>query len=192
MRARLRLRPDVCWKGIIALELIWVLAGAAVLLLRSARPDASKTIAFLRAQDVAALPAETRAKLIADAAARVNALTFEESRGLRESRALFHFYRVLTSREKEQFAALVIEPGLRRIVEASRDVPAAEREQFLGSALYHAVIDFSTAQPPIDPETLVRIEREAVESYAASLRPEERAALAPLLDQLRKHVQPSR
>lgn len=192
MSARDATRTDAWLKATFAWVLIWTLAGGSVWLARSMKPTAAEVIAFLRQQDVATLPADHRELVMHDAASRLNRLGFAEMREVRQSRALFAFYRPLPPVEKERFCALIVPTGLRRIMDASLEVPADQRAAFLERALYFAVIDFSVAQPPIDPVALERIEREALRSYIADLSPAKRAEMAPQLEQLRSYLEPAK
>jgi hypothetical protein len=113
-------------------------------------------------------------------------------RSVRQSRAFFTFYRPLTPTEKERFAELVIPTGVRRIVEASRNIPRSERASFLENALYLAVIDLSTPNPQVDPDSLERIYRSAVNGYLQSLSPEEQSLMAQQIEQIRRCLHPLR
>jgi hypothetical protein len=184
-------RRVLVWaRSLIALALIWSIAAGVVVFLRSKKPTASEVIRLLRQQDVAKLPAGDRDKVLRDAARQLNRLSFYQMREVKESRALFAFYRPLTPTEKEQFAELIVPTGLRRILDASRDVPPNERAKFLRNALYYAVIDLSTANPPVDPKALERIEQAALRSYLNDLSAEERKAMEPQLKQIHEYLHP--
>ena len=181
----------VAWaKAAIALALIWSLATGGILLARSMRLTAAAVISFLRQQEIANLPAPARDLVIREAASRINRLTFEEMREVQANRALFLFYRPLHPLEKERFAALIVPAGLRRILDASRAVPREERARFLEKALYLAVLDLSIAEPPIDPQALERIEKDALRIYIHDLSLAERLEMEPQLQQLHDYLHP--
>ena len=192
MSARARIARRVWTKAAVALAIIWTIAATVVIMVRPVRQTASSVIAYLREQNLANLAANEREEVMREAAKRLNALAYPELRQLRASRALFAFYRPLHPLEKERFAAMIIPAGFARILDASRDVPAQDRARFLESALYYAVIDLSTANPPINPEALERIEREALESYERSLSVSERKAMEPQLQQVREYLYPKK
>lgn len=192
MNARSKAGLRVSIQATIALIIIWGIAGAVAFSVRPGRPTAASVIAFLREQDLSALSAAERERIIREAAVKLNALTYQEMREVRMSRAMFNFYRPLHPLEKERFAAMIVPTGLARILEASRDMPAGERERFLESAFYYAVIDLSTANPPINPQALNRIEREALVAYERSLSEAERKAMEPQLQQVRAYLNPAK
>jgi hypothetical protein len=185
-------RTAVFGRAAVAVVFIWTTAVGAVALLRSTRSNAENVIAFLRQQNLTKLDASGRERVIRDAASRLNSLTFDEIRSVRQNRALFTFYRPLSPKEKERFAELVVPTGLRRIVEASRKVRRSERAGFLENALYLAVIELSTPNPQIDPDALERIERDAVSGYLQSLTPEEKSLMEPQVEQIRRYLRPVR
>lgn len=179
MRPSAATRAGVLLRGGVALLLIWGAAASAVLLARSARPRTAEVVEFLRQHDVPRLSEDEREIAMTEAAARVNQLSYEQMRELRGTRALFAFYRPLSPTEKERFARLVMPVGLRKIIDASRQMPAEERSRFLEEAFFHAVVEFSAANPPIDPRVLEKIEHETLRNYIEDLSPEERRLLGP-------------
>jgi hypothetical protein len=168
--------------------LIWTLAGTTIWLLRSGEPSAGATIAFLRRQNIARMPAAERDIVMLEAANQLNRLGFLQVRAVRDSRAFFEFYQPLEPLEKEKFASLIIPAGVRRILNASREVPADQRAEFLRKALYLAVLELSTPNPPIDPEALKRLELEALKAYFGSLSGPESKEMAPQLKVIREYV----
>jgi hypothetical protein len=185
-------KVDVLVRAGIALLLIWATAGGAVAILHSRRPHAESVIGFLRQQELARLESDDRERIIREAAERLNSLSFDEMRAVRQSRAFFTFYRPLRPSEKERFAELIVPTGLRRIVEASRALPRVERAGFLENALYLAVIDLSTPNPQIDPVALERIQRDALNGYLQSLTPAEQSLMQPQMEQIRGYLRPAR
>jgi hypothetical protein len=178
-------------KAAIALVVIWTCVATGVSVARSSRITAAGVIRFLREQDVAKLPANTRELVIREAASRINRLTLDQMREVQASRALFLFYRPLHPLEKERFAAKIVPTGLRRILDATREVPRAERSAFLERAAYLAVLDFSIAEPPIDPAALERIEKDALRVYISELGLADRLELEPQLQQLHDYLHPA-
>jgi hypothetical protein len=178
-------------RAAVALMLIWAIATGSIFLARSMRPTASDVIAYLRQQDLTKISPEDRPRAIRDAASRLNRLEFEQIRQVQQNRALFLFYRPLSPPEKETFAALIVPTGLRRILDASLKLPRQQRAEFLERAVYHAVLDLTIAEPPIDPAALERIERDALRDYVEDLSLADRFELEPQLRQLRQYLQPA-
>lgn len=190
MSPRASVKADAWTRALFALVLVWTLAGAAVFAARSMRPTAADVIGFLRQQDVARLAADDRDIVMRDAANRLNRLTFEQMREVRNNRALFLFYRPLSPAEKERFARMVLPTGLRRILDAGRAIAPGQRAAFLKEALYYAELDLAIAEPTIDPAILRGIERDALKNYLGDLRAEQRLELEPYLQPLREHLDP--
>ena len=178
-------------RATVVLVLIWALATGGILLARSMRPTASGVIAYLRQCASTKIPPEDRARVIREAASRLNRLDFEQIRDVQQNRALFLFYRPLSPQEKETFAALIVPTGLRRILDASLKLPRERRSEFLERAVYHAVLDLSIAEPSIDLGALERIERDALRDYVEDLSLADRFELEPQLKQLRQYLQPA-
>lgn len=190
MRAHASARADVVVKAAFALALIWTLAGAGVMAARSARPTVASTIAFLRAHRVETLAPDERAEAMRGAASRLNQLNYAQLREVRNSRALFIFYRPLLPVEKERFAAMTVPTELRRLLDASRHVPAERHAAFLGQGLYVAGVDLTIAEPPLDPAVVHRIVRDALTGYFAGLDAGAKLELEPQVRQMRELLEP--
>ena len=176
-------------KAAAALLIVWLFAAGGILVARSMRPTAEKVIALLRQWDLSTLTPDQREQAIEEAAASVNRLDLHQARQVQQNRAIFLFYRPLTPREKERFAELIVPTGLRRILDACLKLPREQRSAFLERAVYHAALDLTIAEPPIDPKALHHIERQALRAYVEDLSLAERFELEPQLKELQGYVQ---
>lgn len=123
------------WGGLIALVLIWVIAGVIVAAVRASQPTPEKLEAFLKKNPISTISGASRAEVIAKAASQLNALTFEQRQTLREDGSIRDFFEQLTPEERSRFLDLTLPEGFRQLMNALNKMDEARRKKIVDRVL---------------------------------------------------------
>lgn len=123
------------WGGLIALVLIWVIAGVIVGAVRTSRPTPEKLDAFLTKNPIGEISGAPREQVIAKVTSQLNALTFEQRQTLREGGSIREFFEQLTPDERSRFLDLTLPEGFRQLMNALNKMDEARRKKIVDRVL---------------------------------------------------------
>jgi hypothetical protein len=197
-----RLRPLVF--AALALVVVWAATVTAFHFSGKARMTAEKVRQFTLATDLAGLSPAAREQAIADLAARVNALPFDERLKWRRTDEWKKWFAEMTEAERRKFIAATLPTGFKQTLEAFGQLPADQRRQFVADAIQRmredgaaginkSVADYgSSGPPPLSPELENQVRLMGLQQFYSDTSAGTKADLAPLLEEMQRQIQGGR
>ena len=188
--------PVWTW-GAIALVTIWGLAAGGIWIARSQRMTARKTVAYLETHRLNGLPEAQRAGVIAGMAERVNQVSFEERQKFRYEGRLREWFEALTPTERIHYIDLTLPKGLKQMMEAFNEMPAAKRKQIISRAVtdlnrVREETGHAAAEPALSDANLKQMVDEGMKSFIRDASADTKLDLQPLIEQMQNLMQLSR
>lgn len=121
-------------KSLLAIALLWAVAGAAMAYLASFEVTPQSVVADLREQPLASIPADQRPDAVATLADRLNRLNVFERRDpalMAEVRGQFE---QMTLDEQRTFIKQIMPPGVEPMIRAVLAMPPKQRKQLIDQA----------------------------------------------------------
>lgn len=185
MSGRSSLHQSAWIKAVLALELIWTLAGGAIYALRAQKPTVPEVVAWLQTQNTASLPEPERNRAVRELAGRLQELDFAQLEQVRFSHQVGRVYGPLSPAEKARCAELIVPLTIERILEASRKLPQAQRADFIGGAIFNHELEWLLVNPRLPSEVYGRIKADAIRSSIDGLPAGERLRMEQLWEPYR-------
>jgi hypothetical protein len=186
------------WRwGAVALASVWVLAGLGIWIARAQRMTAGQALAYLEAHRLKGLPDANRAKVIDGMAERVNQLSFEERQKFRYTGRLREWFEEMTPEEQVRYIDLTLPKGLKQMMEAFNDMPAAKRKQIVSRAVadlgrVHDGASLPDASRTLSDASLKRMVDEGMKSFIRDASADTKLDLQPLVEQMQNIMQMAR
>jgi hypothetical protein len=184
----------------VALAIVWGATVMAFHLAGKTRMTAEKVRQFTLSIDLAKLSAADRDQAIADLAARVNALTFEERLKWRRGDEWKKWFAVMTEAERRKFIAATLPTGFQQTLNAFSQLPTGQRKKFIDDAvqrlkedgnagLNRSVADYGqSGPPPLSPELENQVRALGMKQLYSDSSAEAKAELAPLLEEMQRQI----
>lgn len=183
------------WKILVALVLVWAVAGAGIYLARSAKPTPEKIARYLEAHPVWEQSHTERTRIVERVAADLNRLTFEQRQELRRSGELRSFVSALTPGEQELFIDLTLPEGFRQMMEAFNRMEPERRQRMVQRALDDIERAEREGLPPgaetteFDEQLTRKIVSQGLEAFYTEANAEVKMELAPVIERLQRSLQ---
>jgi len=177
------------WRIPVLLAVVWIVAGAAIFLSRSARPTPEKLEAYLAAHPIAGLGETQRAEVIGKTAGQLNRLTFEQRRTLREGGSLRGFFKQLSPAERSRFLDLTLPEGFHQMMSALNKMTPEKRQRLVQRALDDLRKNAPQEAERIDGEEVKKILAQGVSSFYGEANADVKLDFAPVLEELQKNLQ---
>jgi len=191
-----RRRQIWLWGG-VALAAVWIVAGAVIWLVRGQRMTADKTIAYLKVHPLNSLPADERRQVIAEAADRVNRLSFDERQRFRNNGEQHRWFEQLNEAERRQYIEQTLPKGVKQTMASFNEMPRQKRKQIVNRALtdmerLRGEIETPEALLLLSDETVRRVVEEGIKSCYSNANEDTKLDLQPLLEQIQHIMQMGR
>jgi hypothetical protein len=183
------------WIGAIALVLVWLLSWAGYVIAGKTRTTPEMVRAYASSLDLSKLSAADRARALRELADKLNALTFEERRGLRPDTNLFA---QLTEEEKASFVEATMPTEIKQALVAFDQMPEDRRQRLIDNALKNLRAHPDgpdtgpDGSPKFSPEEEAKIRSLGLKTFYSESSAETKAELAPLLNELQNQMQNGR
>jgi hypothetical protein len=183
------------WIGAIALVLVWLLSWAGYVIAGKTRTTPEMVRAYASSLDLSKLSAADRARALRELADKLNALTFEERRGLRPDTSLFA---QLTEEEKASFVEATMPTEIKQALVEFDQMPEDRRQRLIDNALKNLRAHPDgpdtgpDGSPKFSPEEEAKIRSLGLKTFYSESSAETKAELAPLLNELQNQMQNGR
>lgn len=190
-----RLRP--IWLALGAIALVWLLAWGGFVLAQKSKMTPDMVRAYAGSLDLSKLSAADRAKALRELANKINALTYDERRGLRPDTNLFG---QMSEEERAAFLEATMPTEIKQALSAFEQLPEDRRQRVIDNAIkgIRARADAAGAgddpngPPPLNPELEAKVRSLGLKTFYAESSAETKAELAPLLNELQNQMQNGR
>ncbi len=183
------------WIAVIALVLVWLLAWAGFVISRKTKITPDEVRVYASSLDLGKLSPEDRARALRELENKLNALTFEDRRGLRPDTNLLA---QLTEEEKASFVEATMPTEIKQALIAFDHMPDEQRQRLIDNALKNlrAHADDPNGGPngptQFSPEEKAKIRSLGLKTFYSESSAETKAELAPLLNELQNQIQNGR
>ncbi|MEI6084923.1 MAG: hypothetical protein WCS70_11550 [Verrucomicrobiota bacterium] len=183
--------------GAVALVAVWGLAGAGIWMARTQRMTAGKATTYLESHRLPGLPEAKRAAVIEGMADRVNKLSFEERQKFRYEGRLREWFEEMTPAERLLYIDLTLPKGLKQMMEAFNEMPAAKRKQIVSRAVadigrVRDETGHTGAEQALSDANMKRMVDEGMKAFIRDANADTKLDLQPLIEQMQNIMQLSR
>jgi hypothetical protein len=178
-------------KAVIALVAVWLVAGGAIFLARSAKVTPESLTQHIESVRLEGRAASTREKEIDKVADQLNRLTYEERREVRMSRKIDGFFKTLTPEEQARFLDRTLPTGFKQMMEALNKMERPKRLQFVNRTLKEMrERDGEERERAPEEEAAARkIIDQGFKSFYSEANAETKLDVAPLIEEMQKNLQ---
>jgi len=179
------------WRNIlVALVLLWVVAGAIVYGVRQARPSAQSLSEYLAKHPLGDRTGAARAKIIMRVGDMLNGLTFEDRQSLQRTGVTRDFFKELTPEEQAAFLDATLPAGFKQMMDAFNKMEPEKRRKFVERALEEAKKHQGDAPPPgYDDQLAQKMVSQGLRSFYTDASADVKLDLAPLIEQMQINLQ---
>jgi hypothetical protein len=178
-------------KAALALVAVWLVAGGAIFLARSAKVTPASFTQHLETLRLEGKAASAREKEIDKVADQLNRLTYEERREVRMSRKIDGFFRTLTPDEQVRFLDRTLPTGFKQMMDALNKMERPKRQQFVSRTLKEIrERDGEERERAPEEEAAARkIIDQGFKSFYSEASAETKLDVAPLIEEMQKNLQ---
>jgi hypothetical protein len=188
--------------ALAVLAAVWLLAWAGYAVAQSRKVTGEKVRAFLAANDLDRVPTADRARVLAELARQLNALSFEERRRARLSREWERWFAAMSEEERRAFLEATMPTGLKKMIEHFEQLPEATRRKTVDDALRRlreaerngAGAGSGEQRPPaeLSEETRRRMVTLGLDTFFKESSSRTQAEVLPLLEEMQRTMQRGR
>ncbi len=183
--------------GGLALLGVWAVAGIAILVARSQRMTAEKTLAYAHDHSLEGKSDADRAEIIEGLADRVNRLSFDERQKFRHQDDLRAMFEKMTPAERLRYLDLTLPRGMKQMMEAFNKMEPDKRRQLVNRAVNDLTRARDEAGPKdqdrlrtsLNDQTTQKIINEGMKSFLSDATAETKLDLQPLIEQMQTLLQ---
>jgi len=175
---------------LLALVLVWAVAGVIVYGIRQARPTAQSLADYIAKHPLGAQTGGARAKTIARVGDMLNGISFEDRQTLQRRGVTRDFFKELTPEEQAAFLDATLPAGFKQMMDAFNKMDPDKRRKFVERALEEAKKHEGEAPPPgFDEKTANKIIDQGLRSFYSDSTAAVKLDLAPLIEQMQRNLQ---
>ena len=177
----------------VSLVIIWVVAGGLIFWSHRSKPTPASVTAYLQGPEMSSGSASHRTKVIDEAAALLNGLTYEERQKLDQDGVTRGFYKRLSPDEQLAFMDATLPTGFKQMMEAFNKMTPAKRKELVNRSLAE-MQKYEGEAPPreFDSKIAQRIVDQGLRSFYSDANADVKLDLAPLIEQMQKNLQTGR
>ena len=178
-------------KPALLLAAIWLVAGGAIFLARSAKVTPESLTRHIETLKIDEHSAQDRGKAIDKVADQLNHLTYEERREVRMSKKLDVFFRTLAPDEQNRFLDRTLPTGFKQMMEALNKMERPKRQQFVTRTLKEMRERDGGERPRDDEDEAAaqKIINQGFKSFYSEASAETKMDVAPLIEEMQKNLQ---
>jgi len=179
------------WRNVLlALVLVWAVAGSIIYGVRQARPTAQSITVYLGQHPLALETGARRAKIINRVGDMLNGLSLEDRQTLGGDGVTRDFFMSLTPPEQAAFLDATLPAGFKQIMEAFNKMEPEKRKEFVNRALAEVKKRQGEAPPDGWNEKLVqKMVNQGLNTFYAEASANAKFDLAPLIEQMQRNLQ---
>ena len=181
--------PRLLARAALILAIVWMVAGAVVWHVRSARPSAEKIVRFTESNSLVNLAPAAREAVIAEVSTQLNRLDFAQREELRNRGWDRAFFRALTPAERRTFLEATLPEGFRQLMLALNKMDPAQRRRIVKRALDGLDEEQSGRPPRISEEDAKRVLEEGLGTFYEEANAEVKLDFAPVIERLQRNMQ---
>jgi len=192
------MRRQVWIFGLLALLAVWGAAALARRWAASRRPTAEQVVAFAASHSLEGLSAEERRQVLADLAARINRLPFEERQQARFERDMRRYVASMSDEEKFYLMEATLPSGMKHMMQALNRMSPERRQKIVSRAVDDlramqdrapdAEVQDALSRPEVR-QAIERISQSGMEAFLSEANASVKMDLQPVLEQLQRIVQ---
>jgi flagellar motor protein MotB len=171
----------------LALATIWILAGAAILTIRSTKPTAQSIAHYILTNPIENLPQHERSKIITRVASQLNRLDFTQRQELRKQKTDRIFFNKLSGEEKRDFLEATLPEGFRQFMQALNKMEAGERRKIVQRALRD--LEVERVEVVVGDEDAKMIIEEGLGAFYEEASAEVKLEFAPVIERMQRVTQ---
>ena len=179
------------WRNVLlALALVWAVAGGIIYGVRQARPTAQSLTIYLEKHPLPTESGAKRAKIITRVGDMLNGLNLEDRQALQGDGVTRDFFISLTPAEQAAFLDTTLPAGFKQIMEAFNKMEPEKRKEFVNRALAEAKKRQGESPPAGLNEQLVqKMVNQGLNTFYAEASANAKLDLAPLIEQMQRNLQ---
>jgi hypothetical protein len=179
------------WRNVlVALVLVWAVAGSIIYGVRQARPTAQSLTVYLEKHPLATESGTKRAKIITRVGNMLNGLSLEDRQTLRGDGVTRDFFISLTPAEQANFLDATLPAGFKQIMEAFNKMEPEKRKEFVNRALAEAKKRQGEAPPAgLNDQLVQKMVNQGLNTFYAEASANAKLDLDPLIEQMQRNLQ---
>lgn len=184
--------------AVASLICVWLLAWAGYTLARNSKMTAEKLRAYCQSIDLNKLSGAERTKAIQKLVDKLNALSPEERRRMREGKFVGRWFDEMTEEEKGAFIEATMPTGFKQMIAAFEQLPEEKRRGTIDDAMKrlrearekmaagkpNEISGGNTNAPPLSKELEVKMRTIGLKTFYSQSSAQTKAELAPVLEEL--------
>lgn len=190
--------------ALAALVGVWLIAWGAYAVAQSRKITADKVKASLAETDLNRVPTADRAKVLAELARQLNALSFEDRRDARLNGEWDRLFAAMSEEERRAFIEATMPTGMKKMIAHFEQLPETTRRKTVDDAmkrLREAERTGGGERPPGDPgrppvamseDTRQRMVTMGLDSFFKESSSQTQAEVLPLLEEMQRSMQRGR
>lgn len=179
------------WRSVLlALVLVWAVAGSIIYGVRQARPTAQSLTVYLGKHPLTTESGTKRTKIITRVVDMLNGLSLEDRQTLRSDGVTRDFFMNLTPAEQAGFLDATLPAGFKQIMEAFNKMEPEKRKEFVNRALAEAKRRQGEAPPAgLNDQLVQKMVNQGLNTFYAEASANAKLDLAPLIEQMQRNLQ---
>ncbi len=174
----------ISWRLVALLAAIWLVAGAVIVVMRTARPTPESVSAYIEAHPLEGRSPGERSKVIERVAAGLNRLDFDQRQELRRIHSDRKFFEQMTTEERQRFLDLTLPEGFHQLMNALNKMEPARRKKLVQRVLADMERDAAAGDDRMDREAAQKIISQGMESFYSDASAEVKLEFAPVIERL--------
>ncbi|MGI8965112.1 MAG: hypothetical protein ACR2H1_03375 [Limisphaerales bacterium] len=182
---------------------VWFLAWAGYAIAKNSKMTAEKVQAYLHSIDLSKLSGAARAKALRELAAKLNSLSLEERRKMREGKFVKGWFEQMTEAEKSAFIEATMPSGFKQMIASFEQLPSEKREKTIHDALKRlkksrenpeneTAKTRGTNAPVLSEDLQKKVATIGLQSFYKDSSAQTKAELAPLMEEIQKSMETGR